>query len=344
MAKKQNRGTSVPGSTRQPIPGATREGPVAGDEIVDVTIRLREGQKSKAERVYRERARGTAKDEPLTRQELAQQVGARPEDAQLVEAFAHEHGLTVLSIDLPQRTVQLRGPAEAMQKAFSVSLERVSARGQSFRQRTGSVHVPDALSEVITGVFGLDDRPQAKPHFRVQLNPAGAVATHAATAPFTPPELARIYDFPPKTDGKGQCIALIELGGGFAQSDQASREADFAHGHDHRVGRFARETQEPDAVRNAARGSGNLDGVGHAAKVLGKQVDQLRGAAEIVHRKQHARRKVISSERMPGEFAQRFNFEVAPQTARLPWLTAPPPPWKARKSGAPPPGPARKHP
>src|SRR5690242_9201830 len=192
MARKQNRGTSVPGSGRQAIPGATPEGPVPGDEIIDVTIRLREGQKAKAARVYRERARGAATDEPLTREELAQQVAARPEDAQLVETYAHEHGLTVLSVDLPQRTIQLRGPADAMQKAFSVSLERVSAGGKSFRQRTGSVHLPAALSEVITGVFGLDDRPQAKPHFRVQSAPAGSLAAHAATSPFTPPELAEI--------------------------------------------------------------------------------------------------------------------------------------------------------
>lgn len=221
MAKKSQGITPVPGSTRQPIPGAKPEGPVAGDEIIDVTIRLREAQKSKAERIYRDHSRGTAADDaPLTREELAQRVGARPEDARLVETYAHDHGLTVLSVSLAQRTIQLRGSASAMQQAFGVALERVSARGTSFRQRTGSVHVPMALANVVSGVFGLDDRPQAKPHFRPQVNGgAGTFAAHAGAAAFTPPQLAKIYQFPAKADGKGQCIALIELGGGYKVAD-----------------------------------------------------------------------------------------------------------------------------
>ena len=222
MAKKRSspKPSPVPGSTRQPIPGAKVEGPVAADEIIDVTIRLREGQKTKAERVYRERPRsGAAADAPLTREELAERVSARPEDVSLVEAYAHEHGLTVLSVSLPQRSIQLRGPASAMQQAFGTSLERVVAPGGSFRQRTGSIHVPASLSDVITGVFGLDDRPQAKPHFRLQPGTAvGTFSARASTTAFTPVEIAKIYEFP-KGDGKGQCIALLELGGGYKTSD-----------------------------------------------------------------------------------------------------------------------------
>ena len=213
--------TPVPGSTRQAVRGGQALGPVAGSDVIDVTIRLREGQKTKAARVYRKSSRGGA-SAPLTREELAELVSARPEDVRLVEAYAHEHGLTVLSVSLPERTIQLRGPAAAMQEAFGVSLERVSAKGHSFRQRTGNVHVPPSLSQVITGVFGLDDRPQAKPHFRVQPKVAasGAARPRAATvATFTPSDLAKVYDFPANADGKGQCIALIELGGGYKTSD-----------------------------------------------------------------------------------------------------------------------------
>src|SRR5207244_4132532 len=101
------------------------------------------------------------------------------------------------------RSVQLRGPASAMERAFGVALERVAAKGRSFRQRTGSVRVPAALSSIVTGVFGLDDRPQAKSHFRLQSNAIGSFAAHASTAAFTPPQLAKIYEFPVKADGKG---------------------------------------------------------------------------------------------------------------------------------------------
>ena len=36
---------------------------------------------------------------------------------------------------------------------------------------------------------------------------------------FTPPQLARLYDFPTRPDGTGQCIAIIELGGGYRSDD-----------------------------------------------------------------------------------------------------------------------------
>jgi len=44
-------------------------------------------------------------------------------------------------------------------------------------------------------------------------------ASIKSVSPFTVPELARLYNFPTEFDGKGQTIALIELGGGFLDSD-----------------------------------------------------------------------------------------------------------------------------
>jgi len=63
-------------------------------------------------------------------------------------------------------------------------------------------------------VFGLDERPQARAHFRWAARPAAAGA-----ASFTPPQVASAYDFPTGVDGTGQTIALIELGGGYATAD-----------------------------------------------------------------------------------------------------------------------------
>ncbi len=41
----------------------------------------------------------------------------------------------------------------------------------------------------------------------------------AAPAPLSVPEIAKYYDFPTEFDGKGQTIGLIELGGGYSDSD-----------------------------------------------------------------------------------------------------------------------------
>jgi hypothetical protein len=40
-----------------------------------------------------------------------------------------------------------------------------------------------------------------------------------AIRPFTVPELSRLYGFPTGFDGRGQCIGLIQLGGGYRESD-----------------------------------------------------------------------------------------------------------------------------
>ena len=66
---------------------------------------------------------------------------------------------------------------------------------------------------------GLDDRPQAAPHFRSLSLGGGAAQPHAHAASFTPDTLAKLYDFPKGLDGSGQKIAMIELGGGYKTAD-----------------------------------------------------------------------------------------------------------------------------
>ena len=60
-------------------------------------------------------------------------------------------------------------------------------------------------------MLGLDDRPQAAARYRAARPEASAVS-------YTPLQLAAAYDLP-AGDGTGQTIAIIELGGGFGQSD-----------------------------------------------------------------------------------------------------------------------------
>src|SRR5665811_1466099 len=71
---------------------------------------------------------------------------------------------------------------------------------------------PAERDGVVTAVLGLDDRPQARAHFRT------AAAASGATS-YTPLQLATIYRFPGGTDGSGQTLGIVELGGGFAQSE-----------------------------------------------------------------------------------------------------------------------------
>src|SRR5204862_3528538 len=89
--------------------------------------------------------------------------------------------------------------------------------GSTYRGRRGPIHVPEELADAIVSVNGLDERPVAKPKCRLRPGPDA----HAGPAVnYTPQEVAKLYSFPASSSaGQGQCIAIIELGGGFRQSD-----------------------------------------------------------------------------------------------------------------------------
>jgi kumamolisin len=106
-----------------------------------------------------------------------------------------------------------------MNKAFGVELKQYEhPTAGRYRGRTGPIHIPENLKDQIEGVFGLDNRPQAMPHFRRRRPRTGARPRTAGTS-FTPPQVASLYNFPTTVDGTGECIAIVELGGGFVQSD-----------------------------------------------------------------------------------------------------------------------------
>lgn len=65
----------------------------------------------------------------------------------------------------------------------------------------------------MTGVFGLDDRPQARTHFQIRQRAATPATSYSA------PTLGGVYKFPANASGAGQTIGIIELGGGYQASD-----------------------------------------------------------------------------------------------------------------------------
>jgi kumamolisin len=114
----------------------------------------------------------------------------------------------------------LAGTVAQFNDAFGVELQQYSHPGGTYRGRTGPVHVPVELNGIIEAVLGLDNRPQARPHFRMKAGDARRRSrpARAAATSFTPVQLAALYDFP-RGDGKGECIAIIELGGGYRPQD-----------------------------------------------------------------------------------------------------------------------------
>lgn len=204
------------GSDRAAVKDSTCLGPVDPSQTLQVVVTLRRRGARRledlADRIVHERA------EPVSRETFAENFSVAPEDFAKLEAFAREYQLSIERRDPNAAKAVLSGTVECFQAAFGVALSHYEhpTLGR-FRGRIGAITIPVDIADIVTAVLGLDDRPQARPHFRLRPSP-GIIAAHAAGHAFTPVQLATLYDFP-EGDGAGQCIGLIELGGGYVESD-----------------------------------------------------------------------------------------------------------------------------
>ena len=84
-----------------------------------------------------------------------------------------------------------------------------------FRARAGWIHVPSWLAPSLEGVFGLDTRRQVVPHVRIGDGHPRSRSLSAPPGSRTPIEVAEFYNFPTSGRGSGQCIGILEFGGGY---------------------------------------------------------------------------------------------------------------------------------
>lgn len=204
---------AIPGSERKPMPDATVAGPCDPKEAVRVTVVLKRRDLKSGQETIEE---AIARDERLTRGEFTARYGADPEDVKRVEEFARAHGLTVSNVNPGAQTLVLFGTAKALGRAFRVDLVRYRHPQGTHRGYKGPINVPEEMKNIIRDVLGLDDRPHARPHYRI------APKTNPRAAPsgsYTPVQVAELYDFPAAAKGQGETIGIIELGGGYNTSD-----------------------------------------------------------------------------------------------------------------------------
>jgi kumamolisin len=216
MAKRQDRVT-LKGSNRAAIPGAQDRGPADPNKQIEVSVLLRRSKADKFPSVEKLGAQPPRQRKYLTREQFARVYGASAADLKKIQSFAKQYGLQIVSENRAARTVKLSGTVQAFNAAFGVELRHYQHASGTYRGRTGEVTIPATLEPIIQGVFGLDDRPQAQPHFRIRKD--SQVAQAGAAVSYTPVQVAEAYSFPTGESGSGQCIAVIELGGGYNTSD-----------------------------------------------------------------------------------------------------------------------------
>jgi len=199
------------GSERSHLPGARDLGEADPHEQLQVSVLIRRSARAEFDGRVARLAAGDASDGHLTREAFAERFGADPADAAAVARFATSHGLVVAAEDLARRTITLSGQVAAFNAAFGVSLRRMEHPGGTYRGRTGAIHLPEDLKDIVEAVLGLDNRPQARAHFRRH-------AKRTTPTSFTPNQVAGLYGFP-AGDGAGECVAIVELGGGYVAAD-----------------------------------------------------------------------------------------------------------------------------
>jgi kumamolisin len=215
----ENSFVPLPGSERTPLTGAEETAQQLDDsQRIEVTLITRRREDLPAEYVT-----GPA---TLSRDQLEAQHGTDPADLALIRNVLGRFGIDVTGADAGARRVTVAGPISAFSAAFGASLRLVRAPhptsnqgAAQHRYRVGGLHVPAELNGVVLAVLGLDDRPQATPQIRRAPALSPTAAGPAGPTSYSPVQVARAYQFPAGTDGTGQIIAIIELGGGFGSAD-----------------------------------------------------------------------------------------------------------------------------
>ena len=198
------------GSQRGPLADVEPAGAIDGSERIELTI------------VTRRRAELPLDDAGvpvrLSRAELERSYGADPAEIELVADSLSGLGLEVTGRDAGSRRITVAGPVSALSAAFGAELSMVTSaipggsQRVAHRYREGALQIPAELDGIVIAVLGLDNRPQSRSMAR-RADPA------AAGTSYTPPQVAEIYQFPAGTDGTGQAIGIIELGGGYSDTD-----------------------------------------------------------------------------------------------------------------------------
>ena len=131
-----------------------------------------------------------------------------PEAMRALRAFARTHHLRVARDRLSERNITLRGTSGHFSKAFQITRTKYDSPRGIFYAYPGDIWIPKRLSAIVEGVIGLAQYPVHRVSDHQGPGQAPAQSFH-------PVQMSRLYSFPKDYNGRGERIALIELGGGF---------------------------------------------------------------------------------------------------------------------------------
>ena len=151
---------------------------------------------------------------PLDRVSYRAYFTASDTDIAAVLAFASANNLELDYHFATGATVHLLGTVKNINSAFGITLQTVTDDTNTYTSFNGSVSIPVELSDIVTGIIGLEESAIISRHVsnpgRI-LNPSNSEVTSLATA-------AKAYGAP-WPQGGGQTVAIIAQGGGYTTAN-----------------------------------------------------------------------------------------------------------------------------
>jgi ATP-binding cassette subfamily B protein len=150
----------------------------------------------------------------LSQEQLEALSAPNESDVATITSFFDGQPLRVVGISKIRREIVVEGSRSAIDRLLGIETKEYRQGQRRYRSRSGNIRLPHAIHHAVEHVAGLPEPPAR----RDVLHRVGKRSDRA----YLPTEVAAHYRFPKEVDGRGQRIAVIELGGGFYESDVAA--------------------------------------------------------------------------------------------------------------------------
>ena len=175
---------------------------------VTLILRRKKGAQPKELRDFVSKSASKLRRNLVQRDAYVAQNGADPKEIEQVEKFARSHGLKVLGSSAARRSVYVRGPVSALNKAFAIKLTDYQSPRGTYHSHPGKAKLPADIARYVEAIFGLHNRKVNAKRFikRLLQNPNDP----PNTGPLTPQQVAQLYNFP-AGKGANQTIGIYEM-------------------------------------------------------------------------------------------------------------------------------------
>jgi len=161
---------------------------------------------------------------PMSYDDFSKLFSCSQSNLDLVVAWAQSVGLQILDSSCSAAMIKVSGSIGLFNSAFNVILQSITIKDKTYIGYSGTLSIPQDFDGIIEYVIGLNNPVCIKHLLKKADFPAFPTATNSAQyalTGLTPLQVAGAYNFP-SSNGYGQCIGLIEYGGGYTTQNLTS--------------------------------------------------------------------------------------------------------------------------